>query len=328
MMKSLVVIGLGLVGVMVLLLLTSWLVILRPVFSSQGSAATSPGSRPEKLREHVVALSERWFPRDHAHPANLNHIAAYIQDHFKQTGAATTRQTYPVSGITYHNIIAELGPPSDRILVVGAHYDAAGEFPGADDNASGVAGLLELAHLLSQEKLTSRVMLVAYTLEEPPYFRSEWMGSSVHAQSLKAAGIKVKLMIGLEMIGYFTSEADTQDYPTAALKLFYPSTGHFIAVVDQLFSSEGSRLKKTMGAHIRLPVYSLNAPVSLPGIDFSDHRSYWIAGYPAVMVTDTAFYRNRAYHTAQDTADRLNYTKMGQVVDGIKHYLIQRAQEP
>jgi hypothetical protein len=128
-------------------------------------------------------------------------------------------------------------------------------------------------------------------------------------------------MISLEMIGYFSDEPGSQEYPLRLLHLFYPDKGNFIAVVDRLFAGNARRMKKIMRANSRIPVCSINAPTSMPGIDLSDHKSFWELGYPAVMITDTAFYRNKAYHTGDDTADRLDYVRMAQVVEGVFAYV-------
>jgi hypothetical protein len=144
------------------------------------------------------------------------------------------------------------------------------------------------------------------------------MGSAVHAQSLKKAGVKVRVMFSLEMIGYFSDSADSQEFPAAILRLFYPSRGNFIAVVGR--TSEGLLVRRVKGAMREassLPVYSISAPSFIPGIDFSDQVNYWDVGYDAVMITDTAFYRNRNYHTEKDTAEKLDYSRMAMVVQGV-----------
>ncbi len=250
-------------------------------------------------------------------------VADYITTSFKSSGAIVRHQEFDAKGFKYKNVLAEFGPETPEIFVVGAHYDTDGEQPGADDNASGVAGLLELGRLLSSGELRTKVVLAAYALEELPFFRTEYMGSAVHAKSLRERQASVRLMICLEMIGYFTETEGSQKFPFPLLKLFYPAKGNFIAVVDQLFSTQAGKLKKQMSAVIDLPVYSINAPAFVPGIDFSDHSNFWKYGYPAVMVTDTAFYRNDAYHTTNDTAERLDYNKMAQVIYGLYSYLKQ-----
>ena len=237
-------------------------------------------------------------------------------------------QPYQVNGQTFQNVISTYGPDGAPILVVGAHYDTYGNLPGADDNASGVAGLLELNRLLAsfveRNVLNKQIILVAYTLEEPPIYATNKMGSVIHAESLK--GKDVALMISLEMIGYFDDQVNSQDYPIGALGLLYPDEGNFVAVADQMFSSSGVALKKTINQQGLISAYSINAPAAIPGIDFSDHRSYWAVNIPAVMITDTSFYRNPNYHTANDTFETLDYLKMSYVVNGVLAHIKSMSQ--
>ena len=212
-------------------------------------------------------------------------------------------------------------------MVVGAHYDVAGEQPGADDNASGVAGLLELARLLKGQSFRQRVELVVYTNEEPPFFRTPYMGSAVHARSLAESGKRASLMLSLECIGYFSDEPGSQDHPVRLLNAIYPTTGNFISLVGFYEDGDVSRQVKTaMKSASDLPVYSINAPSFVVGVDFSDHLNYWNEGFVGMMVTDTAFYRNKAYHTPRDTADRLDYGRMAKVVDGVRAVVMRQAQ--
>ena len=305
-----------------------WLILARPSFHTNKTLKKSINEiNPDVLKKHVVMLSENFSPRSYKHPENLNKVADYIANSFKTSGAKLSEQLFEVYGTHYRNIIAEYGPESREIIIVGAHYDTNGEQPGADDNASGVAGLLELGQLLAHKELQSRIVLVAFTLEEPPFFRTDKMGSAFFAKSLSDSNTKVKLMIALEMIGYFSEDKGSQNYPAPLLRLYYPSTGNFIAVVDQLLSSAAQRIKQSMTQSIEIPVYSINAPSFIPGVDFSDHMNFWQQGYPAIMVTDTAFYRNDAYHTKEDTAERLNYEKMVQVIYGVFNYVSQLDSE-
>ena len=305
-----------------------WLLLARPVFSSRDRALDYRAAlNPDDLRQHVATVTAEFFPRSHDHPDNLDRLATHIASTLRATGARVWEQVYPVNGIPYRNVIAEYGPENQPVVVVGAHYDAHGPEPAADDNASGVAGLLELGRLLTDQPLGRRVILAAYTLEEPPYFATEHMGSAVHANALAAAGTAVELMISLEMIGYFSDAPGSQDYPNQLMAWLYPPTGNFIAIVDEFFSMQARRMKKSMRRAIDLPVHSVNAPASVPGVDFSDHRNFWHHGYPAVMVTDTAFMRNQAYHTPEDTADRLDYEKMAQVVYGVYQHVLQLARK-
>jgi hypothetical protein len=284
---------------------------------------------PARLEAHVRALAETFSPRDEVHPENLDRAAAYISQQFQEVGGEVEDQPFEMHGTVYRNVIAHFGPRTRERIVVGAHYDAAGPFPGADDNASGVAGLIELAGLLAKSPLRTQVELVAFTLEEPPRFASGAMGSAVHAASLKKQGVPVRAMIALEMIGYFTDAPGSQQYPLPVLRLFYPSRGNFIGVVGKL--GQGAlvrRVKKAMRRTAPLPVESISAPPSLPGVDLSDHRNYWAVGYPAVMITDTAFYRNDNYHTAADRPETLDYRRMAGVVEGVYGAVVELARYP
>ena len=168
-----------------------------------------------------------------------------------------------------------------------------------------------------------KVILVAYDTEEPPYFGSEDMGSYHHAKLIKDSEISVRLMISLEMIGYFSSEKDSQSYPHPLFQLVYPNSGNYISIIDKFFSNDARELKSIMRQVMSLGVYSSNVPKMFPGADYSDHRNYWSHGYNAVMITNTAFHRNTEYHTEQDTHDRLNYESMAQVVNGVYWSIIE-----
>ena len=274
---------------------------------------------PQLLKEYVETLSRDLVPRDAEHPSGLDRTASFIHEQFEKKSDSVEDQPFSTSHFPVRNVRVFFGPDTDERVVIGAHYDVAGPYPGADDNASGVAGLLELARLLEDEDLPLKVELVSYPLEEPPYFYTRKMGSFVHANSLKEQGIKVRAMIALEMIGYFKDEPGSQTYPLFLLRPFYPSRGNFIAVVGKLFQRKIVRtVRKAMRDATPLPVESINAPRLLPGVALSDHLNYWWAGYQAVMITDTAFYRNPNYHTALDTADTLDYKRMAQVVEGVR----------
>lgn len=273
----------------------------------------------QKLEEHVRTLSEDLIPRDSGHPENLDLVASFIYDEFEKYSGHVEDQPFSTDHFSVRNVSAFFGPETRERIVIGAHYDVAGPYPGADDNASGVAGLLELARLLKNDTLSMQVELVSYPLEEPPYFYTRNMGSFVHANSLKEKSIKVRAMLALEMIGYFKDEPGSQTYPLFLLRPFYPSKGNFIAVVGKMFQRKIVKtIRETMREATPLPVESINAPRLLPGIALSDHLNYWWAGYQAAMITDTAFYRNPNYHTPLDTPDTLDYKRMAYVVDGVR----------
>ncbi len=268
----------------------------------------------------VRTLSVDYHPRNFRNVANLNRTADDIETHFLRAGGRVTEQEFAVAGTLFRNVIARFGPETGPVTIIGAHYDSHEDTPGADDNASGVAGLIELAYLFGRQTPDRAIELVAFTLEEPPFFGTTHMGSYVHAQSLAESDTIVEGMIALEMIGYFSDEFGSQKYPIPLFKLIYPSTGNFIAVVgkhDQ--RSYISRIKAGMKGVTDLPVFSIAAPRSIPGIDFSDHRNYWDLGMNAVMITNTAFYRNLEYHTIRDTWNRLDYPRMADVVRAVYH---------
>lgn len=312
------VVVLGLAACVLVFILGCCTMLTQPVLMQSGSRVSTYSVEPARLKSHVRMLSEQCVPRDYVHTENLDRVAAYIREQFIAAGGRVTDQVFQVDGRSYCNVIARFGPEEGERIVVGAHYDSCEPLPAADDNASGIAGLIELAFLLQKQSPTMGVELVAFTLEEPPFFRTKHMGSAVHAKALKSQGVKVRAMLALEMIGYFSDQEDSQDYPLGLLGLFYPSKGNYIAVIGR-FSDIGlvRRVKKAMRRTTPLPVISMNAPRSLTGIDFSDHRNYWDVGYRAAMITDSAFYRNHNYHKATDTADTLDYTRMAQVVQGV-----------
>ena len=301
-----------------LLLLCAWWFFTQPGLAPSPEVLESPSELRPTMEETVRKLSIEFFPRDVHHPENLDKTAEYIASQFRKAGGEVELQPYEAFGTPFQNVSCLFDGPGESRIVVGAHYDAYQGTPGADDNASGVAGLIEMAYLLSEMELGCDVELVAYCTEEPPYFGTQAMGSYAHAKALHEAGIDVLGMISLEMIGFFTDEEDSQQYPVPALAMLYPSEGNFIAVVSRLDQRElTGRVKKSMKKVEGLPVYSFVGPVSLNGIDFSDHRNYWKFDMSAVMVTNTAFFRNDHYHGEGDTADRLDYDKMKQVAEGV-----------
>lgn len=291
--------------------------VTQPMAPGQGVDA-NPAVDAGVLEKHVRLLSEGPIPRDWTHQEGVATAAHYLKSGFQEVGGRVSEQTFQVRDRSFTNVVASFGPEVGPRVLVGAHYDVCGELPGADDNASGVAGLLELARLFGNSPPHQRVDLVAYTLEEPPFFRTQDMGSARHARLMKDTWAEVKGVIILEMIGRFTDARHSQRYPSVLLEPFYPDRGNFIAVVGR-FGDIGltRKVKASMRAAMSLPVVSINGPRWIPGLDFSDHHPYWDQGFKAVMVTDTSFYRNLDYHTDKDTADRLDYVRMAQVVQGV-----------
>lgn len=279
------------------------------------------------LKATVRFISEEIGPRSYQDLEKLNKTADYIEERLRSYGCDVKRQSFKYMGNTYHNIIGEVPPVrnniSNEVLIIGAHYDTVPYTPGADDNASGIAGLLELARLTAAKPPVKTVRFVAFTLEEPPLFRTRHMGSYVYARSLKKERVKIEGMISLEMIGYFCDRKGCQYYPFPFFRWFYPEEGNFIAFVGNISSKVFTKKVKDAFKKVSaLPVESLNTVSLVPGVDFSDHSSFWDFGYPAFMITDTAFYRNPNYHSQGDTADTLDYKRMALLIYGLKSSLI------
>jgi Zn-dependent M28 family amino/carboxypeptidase len=273
----------------------------------------------DQLRATVSFLTRLDPPRSFDSIPSLDAAADYIHQRFEAAGLQPWAQTYRVDNVEVKNVVASVGRHHPKRFIVGAHYDVFGKHDGADDNASGIAGLLSLAELLHQhrDRLRVRIDLVAFTLEEPPFFGTAQMGSHVHAESVARQRSAVIGMAALEMIGYFTSVPNSQKFPLSVMKYWYPTTGDFIAVVSNFGSTP---IKNHFKKHMRraaVKVETLTAPALVPGVDFSDHRNYWKQGIKAVMITDTAFYRNPNYHTPADTIDTLDFGKMKAVVHGV-----------
>lgn len=283
-------------------------------FQPHASKNYSDSSILKKHVEHITAINFR----NHLDTTALNKVAEYIESEFRKNSERVSFQPYKLSGKVYKNVICTLGPDSEERIIIGAHYDVHGDQPGADDNASGVAGLLELGRLLKNHNLKSRIDLVAYTLEEPPYFKSNGMGSFIHAQHLWQNKIPVKGMVCLEMIGYFSNEPKSQSYPFGPMKLFYGGTGDYILIVQKFGNGKfGRQFNRLIREHATIKTKFLRSPKFITGVDFSDHRNYWNFGFNAIMVTNTAFYRNKSYHTSDDTIDKLDFTRMSKVVDQV-----------
>lgn len=227
---------------------------------------------------------------------------------------------------TYKNVIASYNAHYNRRLVVGAHYNVCGDQPGANDNASAVAGLLELVRLVfeQQPNLEYRIDFVTYCLEEPPFFATSSMGSYIHAQSLHNSKADVIGMICLEMIGYFSDVPESQPFPSPDLAKLYPHTANFIIVVGiEPYADFNKKVHQPMaeGSAIDVQIISFATGEGLAGL--SDQRSYWKFGYPALMINDTSFVRNPNYHTKADTIDTLDFSKMTAVVDSTYRAITQ-----
>ncbi|MBN1501304.1 MAG: M28 family peptidase [Spirochaetes bacterium] len=280
----------------------------------------------DNLYSHVSFLVSGEGPRNNNNTESLNSVSEYIKQEFIKSGYSAEFQEYEAGGKLFRNVICSYGNQDLPVIVLGAHYDVFGNFPGADDNASGIAGLIEIARITAENKpeLNYRIEFTAYSTEEPPFFGTVNMGSAVHAGNLFKNNAKVKLAIVLEMIGYFSENENSQQYPAGIMKLFYPNKGNFIAVVGRPADKKYiNSVKKTLKQKSTLSVKTLSAPSFVKGIDFSDHRNYWKYGYNAIMITDTAFFRNPNYHKKTDTIDTLDFNRMAEVVKGVYFSLLE-----
>jgi Zn-dependent M28 family amino/carboxypeptidase len=308
------------------LLFTYLLVIL--LFTSCNSTKrlyTKVDVDSTRLKQHVEILSKTYANRNFQNIEILNNSAEYIKNELSKTCDSVYFQTFMVNGREFKNVVGSIGLNFSKRLIVGAHYDVCENQAGADDNASGVAGLLELSRLLKEDKtINFRIDFVAYTLEEPPIYGTKQMGSYIHAKYLKDNKIDVIGMVCLEMIGYFNDAENSQEFPLSFLKMFYGNKGDFITVVQKFGRGSFARkFNSSMKNQDLIRTKSFQGPKSIVGIDFSDHRNYWLFGFSAVMINDTSFYRNKNYHTEDDTMEKLDFNRMTMVVEEIRRSIIE-----
>ncbi len=291
---------------------------------------TTESNSIQRLEHDVRQLAGVIGERNVLRPEALHAAAAYIETVWQDQGYAVTRQTYTAAGVPSTNLEISI-PGSHRpeeILLLGAHYDSVRGSPGADDNASAVAALLEISRFFAGRRPARTLRLVAFVNEEPPFFTTRRQGSMVYAAAARKRGDDIRLMLSLEMLGYYSSRPGSQRYPPF-LGRFYPDAANFIAFVANL-RSRGSmqRLVRAFQAASDFPTAHIATLALVPGVSWSDHRSFWRRGYRAVMVTDTAFYRNPHYHTAGDTPETLNYPKLAAVTEGLARATATLAQQP
>ena len=280
-------------------------------------------------RRHVDKLAGEIGERNLQSPEALESTARYVEATLASHGWQVSRHTFDVEGTPASNIVAQRKGSSmpDEIVVVGAHYDTAWGTPGADDNASGVAALLELGRLLGDKELKRTVRLVGFVNEEPPHFQNDTMGSLQYARHCAEQRDDIVAAIALEMLGYYVDKPGLQKYPPP-LDRVYPEIGNFVGFVGNIES--GNLVRKTIGLFresTKFPSEGLVGPTFINGVDFSDHWSFWQAGYQGIMVTDTAFFRNPHYHQPTDTPDRLDYDRMARVTVGLSRVIETLANE-
>jgi len=284
---------------------------------SDAAQAEEIASLAVRLRAHVETLADSIGERNLAHFSALTEAADYIEQIWRNQGYIVRRHEHEIRSKKVANLEITRQGRSPEIVVVGAHYDSVFGSPGANDNGSGVAAMLELSGYLAKEQPQRTIRFVAFVNEEPPFFKTEAMGSRRYVKMARARGDVIRAMLCLETIGYYRDEPNSQRYPPP-LGLFYPDTGNFIGFVSNLRSRALlGRVVAAFRAASDFPAERVATFGWIPGVDWSDHWSFWREGIPAVMITDTALYRYPYYHTAEDKPDKVDYERLSQVVQGL-----------
>jgi Zn-dependent M28 family amino/carboxypeptidase len=283
-----------------------------------------------RLERHVRALAGDIGERNTERPQALEASARYLEQALRDAGYAPAAQPFEAGGVTVRNIDAVRpgGTRAGESLVVGAHYDTVPGSPGANDNTTGVAAVLEIARRLAGRSPARTVRFAFFVNEEPPFFQSDLMGSVVYARACRGRGDKLAGMISLETIGCYADAEGSQRYPFP-FSLLYPRTGNFIGFVGNLRSRR--LVRRTVGAfrrHAPFPSEGLVAPGWITELGWSDHWAFWQEGWPALMVTDTAPFRYAHYHTPEDTPDRIDYERFARVTAGLVRVVEELAGEP
>jgi len=271
------------------------------------------------IKQHISVLAEKIGERNIWKYDNLKASASYIEKAITEMGYEVKKQEYMVMGERVENLEWELTSERhpEEIILVGAHYDSASGSPGANDNASGVAAVLEIARLLKTKTLSRTIRFITFVNEESPFFQTGKMGSRIYASRSRQRGEKIVAMFSLETIGYYSHEKGSQNYPFP-LSFFYPDTGNFIAFVGNVSSrSLVQEALEIFRSKTAFPSEGIAAPGWFPGIGWSDNWSFWKEGYPAIMITDTAPFRYPYYHTQQDVPDNIEYEQMSRVAVGM-----------
>lgn len=282
-----------------------------------------------QLQKHVLHLAGDIGERNVFHPKALKAAEQYIAGKWQEQDYEVTTQTYTTHGVECANLeVTRQGKDPHRgMLLIGAHYDSVSGSPGANDNGSGVAALLELSKVFAAQQPQTTLRFVAFVNEEAPFYYWNTMGSMIYAKQARRRGDNIRMMISLEMLGYFTDEPNSQRYPPL-LQSFYPDRGNFIAFVSNLHSR---KVMLDSVAAFRtgsvFPVEHIATLAFVPGVAWSDHLSFWRSGYPAFMITDTALFRYPFYHTAEDTPEKLNYAAFTDVVNGLAAMLTTLADQ-
>jgi Zn-dependent M28 family amino/carboxypeptidase len=284
---------------------------------------TEANSLRDRLIRHVDMLAGVIGPRPPERPAAIHAASGYIERELAGIGETVTREEYEALGRSVWNLIVERKGTAkdDEIVVVGAHYDSLERTPGADDNASAVAMLIEVVRALAGRSFQRTLRFIALTCEEPPYFNLGLMGSQIHARGCRGRGESIYAMLALEMVGFYRDEVGSQSLPPGiprGLKWLFPKRANFLAAVA---NPKSARLlwpfRRGFKRGSKMPLFTVALPESIHEIRRSDNSSFWDQGYPALMITDTSFLRNPNYHEASDTPDTLDYERMAEATRGV-----------
>jgi len=279
-----------------------------------------------ELKADVQKLAGEIGERNMWHYAKLNAAAEFIEGAFQEAGLPPRRDSYQIDGRECHNIETEIRGTRPEIVLVGAHYDSVIGAPGANDNGTGVAGLLALGRRFAGKSTSATLRFVSFVNEEPPFFQTPQMGSYVYASLCKRRGDKISAMISLETIGYFSDAPRSQTYPSIGLGAFYPTVGNFIGFVGNVGSRDLLRRAISIFRETKkLPAEGAALPAFIPGVAWSDQWAFWQHGYPGIMITDTAPFRYPHYHSATDTPDKLDYDRFALVVSGLEKVIAKLA---
>lgn len=318
----------SIVAVVVIMAAVVYFAIRRPHRNPLPPATPDQIRLAGEVRRDVEALAAIG-PRSIFIPGSLPSAAAHIERAFRDSGYDVQKQRFSADGVPVENVWVEIGGRSrpSEIVVIGAHYDSVDISPGADDNASGVAALLAIARRIHSAETKRTIRLIAFTNEEPPMFTSAQMGSYVHARHAREHGENIVGMLSLESIGYYDPRPRSQRYPPP-LSLMYPSTGDFIGFAGNLRSRALiAKCVESFRRHAQFPAESAALPELIQEIGWSDQWSFWQFGYPALMVTDTAPFRNPHYHAATDRPETLDYDRLARVTEGLVGVTLDLASE-
>ena len=313
----------GYPAVLGLATLLLWIVSIRMPGRSQSGPlppiTMAQDSLRLRLHAHVMELAGHIGERNPSKLKALDSAATYIETQLSQMGYVVKSLPYTIGGVRFRNLEATLpgAMHPKEIILIGGHYDTVIDTPGADDNASGVAGMLEIARHFSGKPQDRTLRFVAFTNEEPPLFWTDDMGSLRYARTARARGDSIVGMLSLETLGYYSDSVGSQKYPPI-LGWFYPNKGDFVAFVGSIGSRELVHASiASFRQHATLPSAGSAAPKQMPGIGWSDQWSFWKVGYPAIMVTSTAPYRDPNYHQPSDSPEKLDYPRLARAVDAL-----------